>query len=118
MPSTKLVVKEKVIERGIIAWLKLMKVFAFKVENGAVFDQKRGAFRFNSSTRTRGIPDIIALHESVAYAIEVKSATGRLSVHQKAFLADWQSSGGVAVVARSIDDVEAAIFKSNEVLSK
>lgn len=97
-------VTEKTIERSILDFLRWKRVFAFKVENGGVFDEKRKAFRF-SAMRTRGIADIIGVYKGRPLAIEVKTPTGRLSDHQKIFLSDWSSAGGVAVVARSVDDV-------------
>jgi hypothetical protein len=42
-------------------------------------------------------------------AVEVKSATGRVSEQQQRFLDMVRDFGGVAVVARSVDDVERAI---------
>lgn len=39
-------------------------------------------------------------------AVEVKTRTDRLSEHQRAFLDFVNSRGGVAIVARSIQDVE------------
>ena len=39
-------------------------------------------------------------------AIEVKSAKGKLTAHQNSFLMAVMKSGGVGIVARSVDDVE------------
>lgn len=39
-------------------------------------------------------------------AIEVKTRTGRLAPHQKVFLDEITSRGGVSMVARSLEDVE------------
>ena len=41
--------------------------------------------------------------------IEVKTATGRLSEPQKLFLDNINERGGLAFVARSIEDVEKAL---------
>jgi hypothetical protein len=45
-------------------------------------------------------------------AVEVKSKRGRLSPEQRRFLADISGLGGVAVVARSCRDIEAALLKA------
>lgn len=100
---------EKQIEHQIMGWLKYSGVFVFKVENGGVFDQKRGAFRFNHALRLPGIADIIGLYEGVALAIEVKSAKGRLSPAQISFRDLWLENGGKYVLARSVEDVEQFI---------
>lgn len=42
-------------------------------------------------------------------AVEVKSRTGRLSEEQGAFLQCVAAGGGVAIVARSVDDVLEAL---------
>jgi penicillin-binding protein-related factor A (putative recombinase) len=106
--AKELSISEKTIETSILAFLSLHqdKVMCFKVENGGVFDQKRGAFRFNKSTRTLGIPDILGIFKGLPLAIEVKSQKGRLSEHQAQFLSKWAKHGGIAFVARSIDDVK------------
>jgi hypothetical protein len=39
-------------------------------------------------------------------AVETKALAGRLSPEQKAFLERVQQLGGVAIVARSVDDLE------------
>jgi len=59
----------------------------------------------------RGISDIMALLKPSGrmLAIEVKSKTGRVTPEQTAFLESIKGSGGVALVARSIADVENAI---------
>jgi hypothetical protein len=41
--------------------------------------------------------------------VEVKSATGRVSPHQQLFLDSINERGGMAFVARSIEDVDAAL---------
>ena len=107
--AKKLSISEKTIETSIIGYLRHSGVLCFKVENGGVFDQKRGAFRFNRGTRYLGIPDILGIFKGQPLAIEVKSAKGRLSEHQASFLQDWANHGGIALVARSVEDVIEAL---------
>ncbi len=53
----------------------------------------------------RGLPDFMALHKGVFYAIEVKTKKGRLSDWQEMFLKMVLDQGGIAIVARSFEDV-------------
>ena len=102
--------REKPIENLILSWLALKQIFAFKVDNHGFFDQKRGQFRLKHSVhRVLGISDIIGVYKGRPLAIEVKAPKGVVSEHQKAFLASWAACGGIAIVARSLDDVKARL---------
>ena len=54
----------------------------------------------------KGFPDLTALKDGVTIYVECKTATGKLSVHQKNFRRDCEYHGGRYVVARGIEDVE------------
>lgn len=104
--------KEKAIENQILSWLKIKKIFAFKVESVGVFDQKLGRYRMKHSVHKRnGISDIIGIFENRFLAIEVKALKGRLSDHQREFLEEVNENGGIGFVARSIEDVEQELNK-------
>lgn len=109
MAARKIKISEKAIETSIIQWLKWKGIFAFKVENGGVYDERRGRYRFNSVTRMRGVADIIGIFRGRPMAIEVKSESGRLSEHQESFLEEFEKQGGLAIVARSVEEVEEAL---------
>ncbi len=100
---------EKQIETSIIQWLKYKGIFAFKIENGGVFDQKRNVYRVNDSIRIKGVADIVGIYKGKPLAIEVKSLKGKLSTHQIWFLEEWKNNGGIAIVARSIEDVASQL---------
>jgi len=74
----------------------------FRVNNGAWKTERGGFVR---STNRKGVADIIGVHNGRAYAIEVKSDTGRMSGDQTYFMDNWQSAGGVYVLARSVEDL-------------
>ena len=97
---------EKHIETQILSWLKAQGLFAFKIENGGVYDRSRGVFRFNGSSSIRGVADIYCLHRGLSIWIEVKSAKGRQSEHQIEFANNIMLNGGIYLLARSIEDVE------------
>ena len=56
-------------------------------------------------THPKGISDIIGIWETRFLAIEIKTKKGRVSEHQEKFLEHVRRNGGIAFVARSIDDV-------------
>lgn len=73
-----------------------------------------GTLRFGlarSSINQKGAPDILVTVDGFGVAIEVKSAVGRLRPEQVEWLQAFQSmpTGGLVVVARSVDDVVAAV---------
>jgi hypothetical protein len=54
-------------------------------------------------------PEMVGRTVAVFTAIEVKSATGRASKLQKNFIKRIHDCGGIASVARSLDDAESVI---------
>lgn len=101
---------EKVIENQILDYLKIKKIFAFKVNKTGIYDPKKKTFRLNRGRHNmNGISDIIAVVEGRFVAIEVKTKTGRVSEHQKTFLANVREKGGVGIIARSVGDVHAML---------
>jgi hypothetical protein len=100
-------VKEKSIETQILHYLAYKGIKAWKTENQGTFDAKKGIYRRKFGPgRTLGVSDIIGLlPNGRLFAIEVKSAIGRLSEHQKAFIEEIKTNNGIAFVARSLEDV-------------
>jgi Holliday junction resolvase len=86
---------EAEITRGIREILKQMCVWHFKVHQGL--------------GSTPGIPDIIGIWNGRMLAIEVKTAKGKLSDKQESKIREINRAGGLAFVARSIDDVIDAL---------
>lgn len=108
---------EKAIETQILHFLAAHRIKAWKTENQGTYDAKKGIYRRKSGPgRTLGISDIIGLlSNGRLFAIEVKSKTGRLSEHQAIFLDEIKRNNGIAILARSIDDVIQA-FKEEGIL--
>ena len=95
------------IRNAICSWLRFHDALVVIYDNVGIYDQKLGRYRVrNNIHRILGVSDLIVLWRKMYLAIEVKSATGRLSDHQKVFLEKVNSLGGVGIVARSIGDVE------------
>lgn len=95
---------ERQIQNEILNLLNLKGVFAWHVKNGATYDRRLGVYRSNTSVK--GVPDIVGVTPTGRFlAIEVKTKTGRVSKEQKAFIERIESQGGIAFVARDIQDV-------------
>ena len=95
---------EKHIQSQILAYLRLKGVFHWRQNTGAVNIQGKNGNRFVRFGKP-GISDIIGIYNGRFLAIEVKTQKGRLSEHQKVFLKDVEDNGGIAIVARSVEDV-------------
>lgn len=54
-------------------------------------------------------PEMVGQQVAVFTSIEVKSATGRLRPEQQQWLEAVQAAGGIAAVARSVEDAQAAL---------
>lgn len=81
----------------IKAYLAARGVFYFRCNTG-----RRGGVSFG----IKGAPDIVGILPGGRFlAVEVKSATGKPSPDQVAFIARVNATGGLAFIARSIDDV-------------
>jgi len=55
-------------------------------------------------------PDMVGQQVAVFTSIEVKSATGRLRPDQRQWMEAVQAAGGIAGVARSVDDANALLI--------
>lgn len=103
---------ENRIKRDICEYLKTQKdIFFWTTKTVGTYDPSRGIFRKNTDPfYIRGVSDILGLFEDGRFlAIEVKTKTGRLSDFQREFLERVKAMGGLAIVARSVDDVRAIL---------
>jgi penicillin-binding protein-related factor A (putative recombinase) len=64
----------------------------------------------------RGVADILGIWNGRPLAIEVKTPTGKVSPHQKAFLDEWRKAGGIGFVARSWEDCVKELDKADELV--
>ena len=97
--------EEKRIENAILEWLAMKDIFAFKVKSQGTWDPTKKVFRSPSKYYKRGTADILGIYKCRPLAIEVKSKTGKPTIHQKIFLQAWQDNGGIGFIARSVEDV-------------
>jgi len=93
---------ESELQKDILQWLWYNKIYSWRNNSGAY---KTDGGRWIKYGRV-GSADIIGVLEGGQFlAIECKSEKGKLTEHQKLFLANIKANGGVAFVARSIQDV-------------
>lgn len=83
--------EETNITKSIRDYLKIMHIFHWKQWQG-----------IGSSP---GISDIIGIYKGRPLAIEVKTLRGKVTDDQQNFLDNFKDAGGIAIVARSVDDV-------------
>ena len=97
---------EKQIENAILDYLLMVDGMFFKIQNVGVYDPIKKTFRKPSRHHKAGVSDILGVLRGRFMAIEVKTATGRLSKSQAKFLDEVKANGGLALVARSVQDVD------------
>lgn len=99
---------ERDIQRDVLAWLRAVGVVVIRVNSGAAPGQ--GGRRYVRFTDTPGVSDLIGLlPDGLFLAIELKRPGERPTEHQRKFLDAVSGSGGLAFVAHSVADVEAAL---------
>jgi Holliday junction resolvase len=85
------VLKEKDITMQIRNLLKTFQIFHWKNHGGPM-----GA---------KGVPDILGCYQGKFLGIEVKTEKGKPSPEQVRFIQNLNDAGGIAFIARSVDDV-------------
>lgn len=102
-------VSEAIVLKSILEWLRVRGIFAWRNNTGAV--------KIDGPTRNRfvrygtpGSSDILGcLPDGRFLAIECKSPIGRPTSDQLVFIKNIRDRGGIAFIARSIDDVIAEL---------
>jgi hypothetical protein len=97
---------EGAVVKSCLDYLKLRGAYVWRNNTGALRDKKDRPVFFGKV----GSSDIIGLLPGGRFiAVECKVPGGRLSEHQIEFLKDIERMGGLAVIARSIDDLEKSL---------
>lgn len=104
------------IKNLICSWLKIHGYFFWINDSVGIYDPIRKTFRSNKSPyRIKGVSDILGIMKGGRLlAIEVKTPVGRLTPEQDKFLKLITAAGGLAFVARSLDDVEKFLNPKKE----
>ncbi len=93
------------IQKTILEFLNLKRIFSWRNNSGAVVAQnKNGSTRFFRYGAV-GSPDVFAVKSGIIYGIEVKSKIGKQSPAQAEFQLGFEKAGGIYILARSLDDV-------------
>lgn len=103
---------EKEIEYQILHYLRSLGIFCFKVDRQGTFDPTKKIFRSNKNPfKKKGVSDILGICNKRFLAIEVKrnKPKGYPSKEQKEFIEEVNLSGGIAFIARSVDDVKSVL---------
>lgn len=97
---------ESAIQQQILEYLQFKGIFCWRNAVGSrevIRNGKKKVYMFGK----KGISDILGVMPDGRFlAIEVKTKKGKTSQYQTMFLNDVANMGGVAFVARSIDDVD------------
>jgi hypothetical protein len=100
---------ENRVKRECFDYLKIRRIYCWSNPSGAV-QIRPGKFM---SFGLKGSSDILGCLPGGRFlAVEVKAERGRLSPEQRQFLEDIKALGGMAVVARSCRDIEAALIEA------
>lgn len=99
---------EGFVKKAIMEFLSYQRNCAvFPVATAGMFDPTTNQFR--KSPMKKGTPDIFICWQGRFVAIEVKSPKGVVSDAQVERLGEIDRAGGIAIVARSVQDVVAAV---------
>lgn len=101
---------ELIIQNQIMMFLRVKGIFSWQNKSQGTYDPKLKRFRSPGPFFMRGTSDILGVLENGRIlAIEVKTMKGKLTPEQKLFLSEIKLRGGLALVARSVGDVELAL---------
>ena len=75
---------------------------AYRINNGAVYDAKRKAYRKGSVRK--GVPDIIGVLDGRFFGIEIKYGRDKQSADQRTVELEIQSAGGTYFIAKTYED--------------
>jgi hypothetical protein len=93
--------KESDVQRQILDWLALKRIFHYRNNSGAFVDSQKHFYRFGAV----GSPDIVCVIKGQYVGIEVKALRGKQSEHQKGFQKQLEVAGGRYVLAYCLEDV-------------
>lgn len=92
-------------QRAILDYLALKRIFHYRNNSGAFADKAGHFYRFGAV----GSPDIVCVVDGQYIGIEVKAPKGKQSDNQREFQRRLEAVGGRYILARSLDDVIAAL---------
>lgn len=101
---------EKHLVNQFIMFLKATGYFVWRQNNTPIFDRRKNLFRRMPTHTPRGIPDIVGMTKDGRFlSVEVKLPGGVQSDFQLQFEAETKRSGGIYILARSLEELEAKL---------
>lgn len=97
----KIPIKESQIQKQVLDYLRLRKIFCFKLNNTGVYKKATGSY---IPSGIIGLPDIIAFIRNEVVFLEIKTEKGKLSDGQKAFQAQCEKNRIEYHVIRCLED--------------
>ena len=97
---------ENEVLQSICEYLWYNKILFWRNNNTPTYDVTNKRFRRMPKWSRKGVPDIIGSYKNRLLAIEVKKIGSYPTKEQKELINEINASGGIAFVARSIDDVK------------
>ena len=82
----------------------------FAVPNGGTRN-KIEAMKFKATGVVAGIPDLILIHDSKAYGIELKTLIGKVSDKQIKVHESWKNQGIDTFIIRTFEEFQELIIK-------
>ena len=100
---------EKDIQKTIIEWLSLKRIFFYRNNSGMVFMANRDGTKRAMRVGAVGSPDLVCVLGGRYIGIECKKKGGKMSDSQHIFKEKLEKSGGKYILAFSLDDVIAGM---------
>ncbi len=102
---------EAQLQATIREYLRAKRCLPVRINSGGVVAAYQGRERFIRFNDQPGVSDLLVCcpPDGRFVAIEGKSPNGKLTETQEDFLQRVEAAGGIAVVARSLEDVEKVI---------
>jgi len=97
-------VKEADLQRLILDYLSVKKIFHYRNNSGAMVSEYQGKKRFMRFGAV-GSPDIVCIKSGKYIGIEVKGTGAKQSENQLNFQSNMEYAGGQYVLAYSLEDV-------------
>jgi hypothetical protein len=95
---------EQGIQAAILAYLRMRHILCWKNNTAGIYVRARNTY---IPSHAPGVSDILGvLPGGRALAIEVKAPKGKVSPHQQQFIDAVNQAGGLAFVARSVEEVQ------------
>ena len=93
---------EKHIQRDVLHYLKLKKIYCFKLNNAGIYKKSTGSY---IPSGIIGLPDIAAFIGGQVVFFEIKTARGVQSDGQKEFEKECKKNGIFYKVIRSLEEI-------------